>query len=147
MPVTIRPLALQDRPAWERLYEGYARFYAVEQTPQMRERVWSWIAAGTHGVEGFGAEFDGRLVGIAHVRPFARPLSATVGGFLDDLFVDPDARGHRVADALLQFLKDEGARRGWSVIRWITAEDNYRARAVYDRVGARTKWVTYDIKI
>lgn len=147
MPLTIRPLAPPDRPNWERLYEGYALFYKVTQTPEMRQRVWGWIASATHGVEGFGAELDGRLVGLAHVRPFARPLSATVGCYLDDLFVDPQARGHRVADALLEHLQDEGARRGWSVIRWITAEDNYRARAVYDRVGERTKWVTYDIKI
>ena len=147
MPLTVRRLAPQDRESWERLYEGYAQFYKVTQTPEMRARVWSWIEGGIHGVEGFGAELDGRLVGIAHVRPFARPLSATVGGFLDDLFVDPEARGHRVADALVQHLKDQGARRGWTVIRWITAEDNYRARAVYDRVAERTKWVTYDIKI
>jgi hypothetical protein len=33
------------------------------------------------------------------------------------------------------------------VIRWITAEDNYRARGVYDRVAVRTPWVTYDIKV
>jgi hypothetical protein len=33
------------------------------------------------------------------------------------------------------------------VIRWITADDNYRARAVYDRVATRTKWVTYDLKL
>lgn len=146
MPLTIRPLAPDDRTAWDRLYEGYAQFYKVEQTLEMRDRVWGWIASGTHGVEGYGAALDGRLVGLAHVRPYARPLSATVGGFLDDLFVDPEARGHGVADALLQHVKDEGARRGWSVIRWITAEDNYRARAVYDRVAERTKWVTYDIR-
>ena len=147
MPLTVRPLAPDDRRAWEPLYEGYAQFYRVAQTQEMRDRVWTWIAEGTHGVEGFGAVLDGRLVGIAHVRPFARPLSATVGGFLDDLFVDPAARGHGVADALIRHLKDEGARRGWSVIRWITAEDNDRARAVYDRVAERTRWVTYDIKI
>jgi hypothetical protein len=44
-------------------------------------------------------------------------------------------------------LKDQRARRGWTVICWITGEDNYRARAVYKRVAERTKWVTYDIKI
>ena len=37
--------------------------------------------------------------------------------------------------------------RGWTVIRWITAEDNYRARGLYDRVADKTKWATYDIKL
>jgi hypothetical protein len=31
------------------------------------------------------------------------------------------------------------------VIRWITAENNYRARGVYDRLATRTNWVTYDL--
>ena len=36
---------------------------------------------------------DGTLVGIAHVRAFARSLAAATGLFLDDLFVAPAARG------------------------------------------------------
>ena len=40
-----------------------------------------------------------------------------------------------------------GRERGWTVIRWITAEDNYRGRAVYDRVAEKTRWLTYEIKL
>ena len=144
----VRLLREEDRPDWERLYEGYAAFYKVTQTPEMRQTVWSWIMDPSKEVEGLAAlDEAGTLHGIAHFRPFARPLSATVGGFLDDLFVDPRTRGLGVADALLNRLKEEGLRREWSVIRWITAEDNYRARAVYDRLAERTKWITYDIKL
>ena len=51
------------------------------------------------------------------------------------------------AQALIDAVADKGREQGWGVIRWITAEDNYRARGVYDRVAARTPWVTYDIKL
>jgi GNAT superfamily N-acetyltransferase len=99
-------------------------------------------------VHGLVAQDDtGALLGLAHFRPFARPLSASTGGFMDDLFVAPQGRGHSVADHLIQGVRDHGAAQGWSVIRWITAEDNYRARAVYDRLADKTKWVTYDIKL
>ncbi len=146
--VSVRPLAVEDRVGWERLYAGYAAFYKVDQTPEMRATVWSWIFDRDRETEGFVAVCgDGQLVGLAHFRPFARPLSATMGGFLDDLFVDPAARGSGAAAALLDALADEGRKRGWSVIRWITAEDNYRARALYDRKAQRTAWVTYDIKL
>ena len=37
------------------------------------------------------------------------------------------------------------AERGWPVIRWTTGDDNYRARAVYDKLATRTMWVTYDM--
>ena len=104
----IRPPEPADRPEWERLYAGYADFYKVTQTPEMRATVWGWIHDPAHGTRAFVAEDQGRLVGLAHFRPFARPLSASTGGFLDDLFVDPTARGSGAADALIAALADEG---------------------------------------
>lgn len=145
--VTIRAVAAADKPAWARLYAGYAAFYKVEQTEAMREVVWGWLIDPAHSTEGLVAEIDGALVGLAHFRPFARPLSASTGGFLDDLFVGPDARGSGAAEALIKALEGLGRTRGWTVIRWITAEDNYRARGLYDRVADKTKWATYDIKL
>lgn len=144
--VRVRRPVEADRADWDRLYAGYASFYGVAQTAEMRDRVWSWIHDPGHEVEGFVAEGEGGLVGLAHFRAFARPLSATTGGFLDDLFVAPEARGTGVAEALIGAVAEEGRRRGWSVIRWITAEDNARARKVYDRVAQATRWVTYDLK-
>ncbi len=146
--IAILPVAARHRADWERLYAGYAAFYKVTQTPEMRERVWGWIHDPAHEVEGLVAETaEGRAVGLAHFRPFARPLSATTGGFLDDLFVDPAMRGRRVADALIEAVAAQGRARGWSVIRWITADDNYRGRGVYDRLAKRTTWITYDLAL
>jgi GNAT superfamily N-acetyltransferase len=145
--VTVRIVRLADRHRadWEALYAGYAEFYRVTQTPAMRERVWGWIMDPAHEVNAFVAEDAlGHAIGLAHYRPFARPLAAATGGFLDDLFVAPGQRGARIADALIEAVAEEGRRRGWSVIRWITADNNYRGRGVYDRVAARTMWITYD---
>ena len=141
----IRRLVEADRAAWDRLYADYAGFYGVTQTPEMRDRVWGWITDPAHEVEAFVAEDDRSLVGLAHFRAFARPLSATLGGFLDDLFVAPEARGGGAAEALIRAVAEVGRERGWSVIRWITAEDNARARKLYDRVARQTPWVTYDL--
>lgn len=143
----IRQPQAADFANWVKLYAGYAAFYGVAQTDEMRARVWSWLLDPGHPVRGLVAEKDGQLIGLAHFRPFSRPLSASTGGFLDDLFVDPAARGSGAAAALIAGVKAEGQAQGWTVIRWITAEDNYRARTLYDRVADRTKWVTYDIKL
>ena len=145
---TIVPITPEHRDAWERLYAGYAAFYKVDQTPEMRATVWGWLQDLDHEVTGFLALNDaGKPIALAHFRPFSRPLSATTGGFFDDLFVDPQARGSGAAQAIFAAIAEEGKKRGWSVIRWITAEDNYRGRSVYDRVGAKTKWVTYDMTL
>jgi GNAT superfamily N-acetyltransferase len=148
MPITIRPVEQHDRARWNALYQGYAEFYKVTQTDAMRDTVWSWLFDEAHETEGLVAVDDkGALIGLTHFRPFARPLSATTGGFLDDLFVTPASRGSGAARLLIEAVAQVGKQRGWSVIRWITAEDNYRARSLYDKVADKTKWATYDIKL
>ena len=142
----MRPVAADDHDRWRELYGDYARFYRSEQTDEQAERTWGWLLDPDSEVEGLVAvDESGRIGGLAHVRPFARPLTATVGGFLDDLHVDQQARGTGAVDALLQALRARAVERGWSVVRWITADDNYRARGKYDQVAVRTTWITYDM--
>ena len=146
--VTIQPLAPEHRSDWDLLYAAYAAFYRTEQTPEMRDRVWAWLHDPAHELEGLIAtDPAGRGVGLAHFRPFARPLAASTGGFIDDLFVAPDWRGHGAADALVEAVEAQALARGWVVLRWITAEDNHRARAFYDRIAEKTPWVTYQIPL
>ena len=137
-----------DFDAWAALYAGYGAFYKVTQTPAMRQQVWDWIHDPAHPLTALVATDEaGTLTGIAHYRPYPRPLSATTAGFLDDLFVNPDLRGRGIARALIAAITDEGRARGWSSIRWLTAADNATARALYDQVASATPWVTYEIKL
>jgi ribosomal protein S18 acetylase RimI-like enzyme len=85
--------------------------------------------------------------GLARYRPYFRPLAAAVAGHLDDLFVAPAARGTGAVDELLEALRTIARQRGWAKIRWITADDNHRARSKYDQVAQRTMWVTYDMQV
>lgn len=142
----VRAPAPADRDRWGTLYRGYADHYAVEQPDEAADLVWSWLVDPDHEVNGLLVvdEHD-HPVGLAHYRQFARPLSASIGCFLDDLFVDPAQRGGGAADALLAELRRLAGMHGWSVVRWITADDNYRGRAKYDQYAERTSWVTYDM--
>lgn len=143
--VRVRPVRGGDFDRWRVLYRGYAEFYAEPQTDEMVERVWSWLLDPAHEVQGLVAEDHRDLIGLAHYRQFARPLAASIGCYLDDLFVDPGRRGGGAADLLLQELARLATLNGWSVVRWITADDNYRGRSKYDRYATRTPWITYDM--
>jgi len=35
--------------------------------------------------------------------------------------------------------------RGWALVRWITRDNNYRARGLYDRLALRSDWITYEM--
>ena len=135
-----------DFERWRELYQGYADFYRVAQPDDNARRVWGWLQDPGHECRGLVVRDDtGQAVGLAHFRPFARPLRASTGCFLDDLFVEPSARGTGAVDALFDALREVALAEGWDTVRWITADDNYRARSKYDQVGTRTTWITYDM--
>ena len=135
-----------DRAGWRRMYDGYATFYKREMTDAIADRVWAWITADEpHGpCEGRIARTpEGRVIGLAHFRDMASPLRGSIVGFLDDLFVDPTWRGKKVGRALLDDVAAIGRARNWPFYRWLTADDKYRARALYDQAAKRTMWITY----
>ncbi len=142
----VRSVRPEERPRWRELFQGYADFYQIAQTEEMAEVVWSWIHDPASPVAALlVVDNQDRPVGLAHYRPFPRPASGTVGCWLDDLFVDPAVRGGGAADALLEELRRLAQVNGWSVVRWITADDNHRARGKYDQYATRTMWITYDM--
>ncbi len=143
--VIARPAA-EDREGWRRLFEAYAVFYKRAMTDTIADRVWGWITDPVpHGpCEGRVArDAAGRVIGLAHFRDMASPLRGTGAGFLDDLFVDPAWRGRKLGRALLDDVAAIGRTRGWPFYRWLTADDNYRARTLYDQAAQRTTWITY----
>ncbi|MBF4551865.1 GNAT family N-acetyltransferase [Pseudoclavibacter sp. VKM Ac-2888] len=142
----VRPVTASDEQEWRELYRGYRAFYGVPADEAKIDTVWSWLSDEAHESHGFVAvDAEGQLGGIAHVRRFARPLSATTGLYLDDLFTSPAVRGGGAGRALLLHLGEYAEDAGLSVVRWITAADNSTARRLYDSVAKQTAWVTYDI--
>lgn len=143
---TIRAARDDDFFPWLTLYEGYAEFYHQPLSDERSVKTWQWIVRGDHGLRAFVAEnADGELVGLAHVRTVAQPLEGTTGLYLDDLFVAESARGTGVATELLEFLRSLASSEGRSGVSWITAADNAAAQRVYDKLAARTTWVTYEM--
>lgn len=143
--VTIRPVCAEDHDGWRTLYRGYRDFYKMPHSDAAIDTVWSWLHDHHHETRGLIALAGELPVGLAHYRTFARPLSASHGIYLDDLFTSPEARGHGVGGALLARLSEIARDEGATVVRWITAGDNETARRLYDRVAAETPWVTYDL--
>ena len=144
-PVQVRPVAPTDQDQWSQLYREYRDFYRMEPDDAVVQRVWGWVLDPGHEVNSLVAVAGTTLVGLANSRRFARPSSGTVGLYLDDLFTAPTVRGRGVGRALLAAVAEQAAAQGLSVVRWITAKDNERARRLYDTVADGSRWVTYDL--
>jgi len=142
----IREIQLKDKEQWEKLYRGYADFYKVEMNNEILQTVWNWLHNKNHEVEGLVYEVGGNIVGFAHYRRMPSPLRGQDIGFLDDLFVDQKHRGQKIGEKILSKLKEISKSKGWNLVRWITRDDNVRAKSLYDRVSEKTNWHVYELK-
>ncbi|WP_439133816.1 GNAT family N-acetyltransferase [Pseudomaricurvus sp.] len=146
MKITVEPLSESDRNAWEKLYCAYADFYNMPMNDETLNTVWSWIFDPDNKFYCLVAKDESdHSLGLMHYRAMPSPLRGSHVGFLDDLFVSPDVRGQGVVDALYEALQKEASQHGWPFVRWITADNNYRGRNVYDKVAEKTHWVTYQM--
>ena len=142
----IRDIQLKDKDQWEKLYKSYADFYKVEMNNNILQTVWSWLHDNNHEVNGILYEIDGKVVGLVHYRRMPSPLRGQDIGFLDDLFVDLEYRGQRIGEKLINKMKEISKSKGWNLVRWITRNDNIRAKSLYDRVSEKTNWDVYELK-
>lgn len=147
----VRPVRRDEFDAWSALFTGYADFYEWPTSDEHQRQIWSWIheegcveALVAVPIDEQGLE-AGPPQGLAHLREWVRHLRGMRCGYLDDLFVDPTLRGSGAVDALFSAISEIAFARDWAIVRWTTADDNYRARSVYDRVATRTSWITYDM--
>lgn len=141
------PKVPELKAEWRVLFEGYTTFYKRVLTDQVAETVWGWLNDRRHDQEGVLALLDGKPVGLAHFRRQPRPSMGEDMGYLDDLFVDSEVRGQAVGRRLIEHVAEVGRQRGWGVVRWTTADDNYRARGLYDQVAQKTRWNLYELTI
>jgi ribosomal protein S18 acetylase RimI-like enzyme len=143
----IRKLNLKDKEKWSKLYYGYAEFYQVPMNQGILDTLWGWIHDNNHIVNGICYELDdSNIVGIAHYRTMPRPIKGKYIGFLDDLFVDPEFRGQKIAQKLINHLKSLSKANNWDGIRWITHSSNENAKKLYDKIANNTGFELYELK-
>ena len=142
----IRKFEKKDKENWAKLYNGYANFYKVPMNTEILDTIWSWIQDESHDVNGLCFELEGKIVGIAHYRTMPRPIKGQYIGFLDDLFVEPDFRGKKIAQKLIDHLKSLSKTNNWGSIRWITHSSNENAKKLYDKIANNTGFELYELK-
>ena len=142
----IRKLELTDKENWIKLYNGYANFYKVPMNTGILGTLWEWIHDESHVIKGICFELEGKIVGIAHYRTMPRPIKGQYIGFLDDLFVEPEFRGQKIAQKLISHLKSLSKANKWNGIRWITHSSNKNAKKLYDKIANNTGFELYELK-
>jgi GNAT superfamily N-acetyltransferase len=130
------------------LIRAYCEFYETEPNDAgIRKMFETLITEPSQGVV-FIARDDGRAVGFATLDWKWSSLKGARLGYLEDLFVDPEARGRGIADALIEVCAERCRELGMPALEWLTAPDNHRAQKVYNRTGAESDaFLEYDLEL
>ncbi|WP_417270445.1 GNAT family N-acetyltransferase [Celeribacter sp.] len=140
----IRPLTTADRAAWETLWAGYLSFYESTVEQAVTDATFTRLTAPEALERGaFVAELDGAVVGFVHFIFHAHNWQAGDVCYLQDLFVSEAARGKGAARALIEAVYGTADANGTPSVYWMTQEFNHTARALYDRIGAKTPFIKY----
>jgi GNAT superfamily N-acetyltransferase len=138
MTATIRPARPGDEAGILRLIQALADY---EREPEAVEATAEGLAAHLFAdlprVFAHVAEDDGRIVGIAVWFLNFSTWTGRHGIYLEDLFVDPAARGGGVAEGLVRALAAEAKVRDCARIDWAVLDWNELAKRFYRRLGGR----------
>ena len=132
---------------WIELYHKYAEYYQVDIPKDNFDLTWKWLTSENYPFWGILADVDSKIVGFAHFRSLPSPLDSCEVGFLDDLFVLQEYRGKKIGYSLIEKVHQIGKSKNWPYINWITKDDNYTARTLYDKISTKTDWNFYEMTV
>lgn len=146
--VEVRPAREDEIDELMPLMRAYCEFYESSPTDEgVRKMLETLIAEPTQGAVFIAREGE-RAVGVATLDWKWSSLKGARIGYLEDLFVDPDARGGGIADALIEICADRCRELGMRALQWATMPDNHRAQKVYNRTGAEAETLLeYDLEL
>lgn len=143
MTLEITGLGPADRPRWTDLWRAYLKFYETILPGDVYDHTWSRIVAD-ESIHGLAARSGTEIVGISHFIFHAHGWTLQHACYLQDLFVDPAARGQGAGRALIEAVATKAREHGADRLYWLTQGDNTEARQLYDRLAKTRGFIKYD---
>jgi GNAT superfamily N-acetyltransferase len=140
----VRPLRPEDEAAWRRLWRSYLDFYETALPEEVYATSFARLTdPAVRDYHGLLAWQDGAPVGFAHYILHRHGWQLAEVCYLQDLYVDAEARGTGAGRALIEAVYRAADAAGAPNVYWLTQESNTTARRLYDRVGRVTPFVKY----
>ena len=143
----IRELQPDDKEAWFVLWRGYIDFYKTSVPDAQYDITWARLLDTEHSLSGLVAEVDGAVCGIVHYSFQTSTWAPNHFCYLEDLFVNPDLRGHGLGRALIDAVRAIAVTSGSSRLYWNTDATNDTARKLYDTYTLESGKVQYRIPL
>lgn len=131
--VEVRDATSSDESDFRRLWQGFCDGYGLTLAPEVTDFTWTRLMDPANPLTARLAIIDGRAQGFAIHQHHPSTWVLGDDGYLEDLYVDPAARGHGLGRALIEDLVAIGRARGWRRLYWLTEIGNATARRLYDQ--------------
>ena len=141
--VTIRFAEPRDEARWRDLWAGYVAFYRSTVSEEITAVTWQRILEPHTPIHALVAEKDGLLIGFTNYVFHESTWDTRPICYLQDLYVDPKARGGGAARKLILACEDEAKTKGAFRLYWQTQEYNAPARSLYDTITPRSSFIVY----
>ena len=141
--VALAPVRAEDRDAWQRLWVDYLAHYETRLPPEVLDATFARLSGPDPAMQGIMARVGGQPRGLVHFLlhdHFWRPEGVT---YLQDLDVDPEARGTGLGRRLIEAVYAASDAMGRPSVYWVTQDFNTNARLLYDRIGELTPFIKY----
>lgn len=140
--IVVTPLRAEDRPRWDALWRAYLAFYETALSAAQYEFTWARLHDGRmHGLA--ARDSNGHMVGLCHFLFHEHGWTPGPACYLQDLFVDPEARGGGLGRALIEAVAEAARAAGASRLYWLTQASNASARVLYDRLAQNAGFIVY----
>jgi len=139
----IRMAKAGDEARWRVLWAAYIKFYRGEIPEDVTANTWRMILEPTSKMDALVAEREGKVIGICNYLFHDSTWSTQQICYLQDLFVDPAARGGGAAKKLILACEEKAREKGAFRLYWQTQEFNGPARSLYDTIVPRSSFIVY----
>jgi GNAT superfamily N-acetyltransferase len=141
--VIIRPAEPRDEARWRDLWAQYIAFYRGSVSADITAATWQRILDPHTTIHALVAEKDGQVIGITNYVYHESTWDTRPICYLQDLYVDPKARGGGAAKKLILACEDAAKAAGAFRLYWQTQEYNAPARSLYDTITPRSSFIVY----
>lgn len=147
MTPEIRDATPTDEADFLRLWQGFLDGYGLTLADGVNAFTWARLIDPTNPMTARLALMDGKPQGFAIHQHHPSTWVMGDDGYLEDLYVAPEARGRGLGRALIEDLIAIGRARGWQRLYWLTEIENETARRLYDRFAADDGHIRYRMRL
>ena len=144
MKVNIRPACTSDCDAWTQLWQEYLTVHKQSVPDTVTALTWRRILDDNSTLFCLIAAGEGdEPVGFANCVVHPSTWTQARWCYLEDLYVDAGLRGKGIARKLIETIYSRADAEDWGGVYWVTDEDNYAARILYDKLAKKSEDIIY----